>query len=188
MPVAILNDDAITDEWIDTVVTFVGYGITSSGGFDSGIKRTTDNALVRYTSNLLYAFDETSGTCQGDSGGPSFQATDEGYLEQVGITSFGGQRCEEGEHGHTRVDVFIPWILDIAPDTLTEPPPDDVGPGGSGTGGPGFLNWGVTNPVNGVGGRFSKFEGGDGGGCSTAPGGPMALGWLMLAALGMRRR
>ncbi len=188
MPVAILNDDPVVDEWVDSTLTFVGYGITSTGGFDSGTKRTTDNALIRYTSNLIYAFDENSGTCQGDSGGPSFRATDEGYLEQVGITSFGGLRCEEGEHGHTRVDVFIPWIKEIAPEVMTEPPPDDVGPGGGGGSGPGFLNWGITDDVNGLGGRFAEPVGGDGGGCSTAPGAPLALGWLSVLALWSRRR
>jgi secreted trypsin-like serine protease len=188
MPVVILNDQAVEDSWIDRPLTFVGYGITSTGGFDSGTKRTTDNPLVRYTSNLIYAYDPDSGTCQGDSGGPSFVTTDEGYLEQAGITSFGGMRCEEDEHGHTRVDVFMPWILDLVPDALTEPPKDGTGPGGGGGDGPGFLNWGITDDVNGIGGRFTEPVGGDGGGCTTAPGGAPALGGLALCALAFRRR
>lgn len=72
----------------------VGYGITASDAFDSGIHRMGDAKLLKlkpYGKNII-EIGNPSGSCQGDSGGPFLTTQNEEYVVS-GITSFGGQTC-----------------------------------------------------------------------------------------------
>ena len=100
----------------------VGYGDTSGGADDAGIKRQTMTTLRYVDPGILYYCDTVSGgfcsttshnTCQGDSGGPTFM-TIGGVEVVVGITSFGDPDCTQ-YGASTRVDIFAesfidPWI------------------------------------------------------------------------------
>ncbi len=72
----------------------VGYGITASDAYDSGIHRMGDAKILKlkpYGRNIL-EIGNPSGSCQGDSGGPFLTTQNEEYVVS-GITSFGGQTC-----------------------------------------------------------------------------------------------
>jgi len=96
-------------------LTLVGYGVTSYGMNDSGIKRTAKNQIHSMNS-VDFAFIGTGGTigstCSGDSGGPAF-ATVGGKEVQVGVTSRGAMPCGT-KAIDTRVDVFASWISQTA--------------------------------------------------------------------------
>lgn len=54
------------------------------------------------------------GTCLGDSGGPMIYMQKDGSWIQIGITSFGRERCELGyPNGFTRVNFYNRWIESI---------------------------------------------------------------------------
>jgi uncharacterized protein (TIGR03382 family) len=106
-----LNDQPVTDDWIDTPITFVGYGITRTGGGDSGTKRVAAVPLVGYARDRVFAFNGSQSTCQGDSGGPGMLFSGDGYV-QISVTSYGAVPCGSGNTGHMRVDYFMNWIRD----------------------------------------------------------------------------
>ncbi len=87
----IRNDPA---EVVGDMGKIVGYGITASDAFDSGIHRMGDAKILKlkpYGRNIL-EIGNPSGSCQGDSGGPFLTTQNDAYVVS-GITSFGGQTC-----------------------------------------------------------------------------------------------
>lgn len=122
-----LNEDPITEDWIDTQVTFIGFGITRTNGTDGGVKRIGDVPLVDFQRDRILAFDGNQSTCQGDSGGPGIVFTADGYV-QISITSYGAVPCGAGNTGHMRVDHFLEWIIEQGVDVTTRPgsPPSFV--------------------------------------------------------------
>ncbi len=90
----------------------VGYGITYTGGYDSGTHRWGNaKVLTRDTGKKLIEVGNPSGTCQGDSGGP-FLTTQNGMLVVSGITSFGGQTCYADRDGwDTWTIQYRDWIV-----------------------------------------------------------------------------
>jgi uncharacterized protein (TIGR03382 family) len=115
-----LNEDPITDDWIDTPITFVGFGITRTGASDSGIKRVAAVPLTGYERDRVFAFNGNQSTCQGDSGGPGMVFVGSGYA-QISITSYGAVPCGAGRTGHMRVDHFLPWIRQQGVEVSTRP-------------------------------------------------------------------
>lgn len=186
-PLMVLNDASMDDTWVGEPITFVGFGVTSTNGSDSGIKRMVVNDLESVEESIYYGYDDDSGTCFGDSGGPSLLTTEEGF-EQVGVTSFGeGADCGSWRHGHTRVDVYLDWIRGRVPKVLVEPPVVDEG-GAGGDGEFGWLDWNVGDPVQGLGARFPDPAAAGRTGCQVGTGAPgfgSALGVLLF---GVRRR
>ncbi|HNT26821.1 MAG TPA: S1 family peptidase [bacterium] len=90
-PYGIRNDPA---EVVGDEGKIVGYGITASDAFDSGIHRMGDSKILKlkpYGKNIL-EIGNPSGSCQGDSGGPFLTTQNDAYVVS-GITSFGGQTC-----------------------------------------------------------------------------------------------
>lgn len=72
-----------------------------------------------YTPNHLCAFKGTNGGCPGDSGG-GFFFLNKGRQFQIGLTSFGGH-CDGYENRpmvFTRVDKYLPWIMNITKSSL----------------------------------------------------------------------
>ena len=109
-------------------VELVGWGITSGGGEDAGIKRHVTSRLDQMEDNLLLVGNSQSNTCSGDSGGPAF--LDVGGAQQViGVTSFGDVDCAI-QGVDTRVDAFLDFIA------ANGDPGTDPGGGGGGLGEP----------------------------------------------------
>lgn len=122
-----LNEVVPTDTWIGEYIDYVGWGVTSDNGWDSGIKRYT--AIPYNTSDemFLYSYDPNTNLCSGDSGGAAMRWVEgEGYY-LVGVNSFvfsvqGSDPCVGGASGATRIDVYFDWIRQYVP----EPPPPVV--------------------------------------------------------------
>lgn len=115
-------------------VTLVGYGITATGAYDSGVKRIAVNKVSSLNNlNLLYTGtgNGTGNICSGDSGGPAF-ATIEGREVQVGVHSWGQDPCGTLS-ASMRVDRYVGWLREIsdgdvsidgaAPEFVDEEPP-----------------------------------------------------------------
>jgi hypothetical protein len=117
-----LNSDRVDSSWVETDITYVGFGITSDSGSGSGTKRTVDVPIYEYYSGLIITWDSEGGAniCSGDSGGAALR-DDGGTMELVGINSFGFMisgssrvLCDspDAAAGITRVDAVLGWIED----------------------------------------------------------------------------
>lgn len=168
-PVAV-GTDAVHDGWLGADLRWVGFGVTTDGGDDQGVKRRADIPLVWYDAELLVGYDPDDGqnVCSGDSGGGVLKPEGSGW-RLVGINAFvavaeGGdpsRACAEGYGGATRVDVHLDWLASqTGLDTFEDTGGRDAG----------------TRP-------FSREEGG----CSAAPIRAPGAG-LALAALAVLRR
>ena len=106
-----INTDTINATWVNTELQMVGFGITSTNGQDSGVKRTADMPIYDFDSDFVYLYDaaESQNICSGDSGGAAL-GTISGGLELVGVNSFTFGDCESWYSGATRVDQYISWI------------------------------------------------------------------------------
>jgi hypothetical protein len=103
-----LNPDPVDAGWLDTPLTFVGFGLTASGGSGAGVKRHADVPIIGVTDEMVLTYDGEHSTCQGDSGGPG--VVHKGGYTQVAITSWGVE-CGAAAAGAMRVDTYLPWIL-----------------------------------------------------------------------------
>lgn len=107
-------------------LNFVGFGITSGQGYDSGVKRSVTMALKNLEATTFSYGETRRNTCSGDSGGPAF-LTVGGVPQVAGVTSYGDMSCRQ--YGvDTRVDVFRAWIdtlvgADAGTPSPQEPPP-----------------------------------------------------------------
>jgi MYXO-CTERM domain-containing protein len=175
-----LSDARPGNHWRDEDLTFVGFGVTSDNGDDSGVKRTIDLPFYEWDDYFLYVVDPEGGNlCSGDSGGGGFKSNEEGVLALAGVNSFvfatqeGGQGCEGGGAGATRVDTHLEWFDEYVDwDTLL--PPEEEEPD----------NWVDTGFEATSGNSFSD-EGLSAGGCacSATPGPRRGFGWMVLVGL-----
>ncbi|HKE13598.1 MAG TPA: trypsin-like serine protease [Kofleriaceae bacterium] len=105
---AALRQAPLTAADVGSPIELVGWGITSGGGDDSGIKRHVTSSLGDFDDKLILVGNSQTNTCNGDSGGPAF--LDAGGGQQViGVTSFGDTDCAI-EGVDTRVDAFLDFI------------------------------------------------------------------------------
>ena len=114
-----LNGMEPTDEWLDIELSYVGWGLTTDDGNDSGVKRTVDVPFAEANEDFIYTYDPTDqrNICNGDSGGAALLPTSEGPL-LAGVNSHGfnvnggSPDCDRAgaAAGSTRVDVHIDWI------------------------------------------------------------------------------
>ena len=116
MPV---NSDNVTNSWVGDDMRLVGFGITRDHSNDGDIKRTADVPVWGYDSSFIYTYDEADGqnACSGDSGGAGLEIVGSSSFELAGVISFGwaphgGQPCEDGALGLTRVDRYLYWVED----------------------------------------------------------------------------
>ena len=105
---------------INTQVTYVGYGITSSppGGFNHKRRFVTKSIGSLDAYFIEYADPGSSGTCEGDSGGPGLVSV--GGVEMVaGVTSFGDQDCvalgASIRTSSTYTNFIAPYLADMPP-------------------------------------------------------------------------
>ena len=136
---AVVNNEGLTIDWYDQLLTFVGFGITYDDANDSGTKRETDIPIDNYDVQYVYSEDRLSNVCSGDSGGAAFETLEDGSLELVGVNAFvygnngpDGPVCADGGNGATRIDMHIDFITGYVPDILLGV--DDPGGGGNGNG------------------------------------------------------
>jgi secreted trypsin-like serine protease len=126
-------------------VTTVGFGKTATAGQGiAGVEYAVEQTSVACgpalggSDTFLLCFSQVTGkgTCSGDSGGPSF-ANIGGQATQVGITSFGDDKCAQFG-GITRVDAERAFLLEHVPELADSSPPagsasGSDSPSGSGT-------------------------------------------------------
>jgi secreted trypsin-like serine protease len=172
-----LGPDPVEQSWVGQELRFEGYGITTDGAEDMGIKRYADIPLRQYDLELLYGYDPDDGqnVCQGDSGGATLRATAGGDWELVGVNSFVGlwkgqeglDPCADGFVGATRLDTHLDWLTTNSNGEIEVEAADDTGDGGG-----------------------SYWGGKDNGFCAAAPTGARGLSLLALAtgAALLRRR
>lgn len=71
-------------------------------------------------SDLMICVDprDSVSVCSGDSGGPLVQRGDDGYLYQIGVTSWVATRCgtDRAASGYVGVRYFADWIDDVIAD------------------------------------------------------------------------
>ena len=112
-----LNTDRVTSGWVGDDLTYVGWGITTDSGSDSGTKRYAMMPVYDYDTQFIYSYDgpDDQNLCSGDSGGASLETVGSGY-ELAGVNSFvfsyesSSTACIGGGAGVTRVDQHIDWI------------------------------------------------------------------------------
>ncbi len=180
---AVIGQDCVLDELVDgATATIVGYGAVDKHGASyvdelmMGTVSITDHDCSQTERGCipevspggeLGAGGDGTDTCYGDSGGPIFLESDHGsYL--VGITSRGWDdvTVDCGQGGiYVRPDAVLDWIEEASGWALAEP---DCSGGAS----PAEPTEDGPLPV---------------GGCSSVPGAPWALGFVMPLALLVRR-
>jgi V8-like Glu-specific endopeptidase len=115
----VVNDEPLNNSWVGETLTYVGYGITSDGGYDSGVKRFGKIDIFDYDGNEVYAYDSVVNLCSGDSGGAALETTSAGDYEIVGVNSnvysvsgdpTPSTPCDGGGSGAQRVDKELAWI------------------------------------------------------------------------------
>jgi predicted outer membrane repeat protein len=104
-----LNSKLLTTDIIGSSVVVLGYGVTSGGGSDTGVKRVAQITIDHLDTALIGASQATPGTCGGDSGGPVFVYDADGFPVVVATTSFGDGTCQAGS-SYSRVDAALPFI------------------------------------------------------------------------------
>ncbi len=177
-----LNEEAPSSEWLDEPLTYVGWGVTSDNGYDSGIKRYAEIPYYEHDDQFIYAYDPGgSNVCFGDSGGAGLVGNPEQGYAVAGVNSFIYPTCVGGYSGATRVDQYIDWIAESVPleeniFTAEDVVLEELLAGGSGEDGDTVL------PGDG-----SSSDDESSGGCTVAPvGGSMSM--VLLGALAVWRR
>jgi hypothetical protein len=113
LPVSIVKD-TVDETWVNTDVTFVGYGFIENtggegGGRGSGTQRFVEQQIAAVTDYSIRMVDNGRGTCQGDSGGPGLVGTTSAY-SQISVTSNGSVPCGTGFSEATRVDHYRSFL------------------------------------------------------------------------------
>ncbi len=179
--VMIVNDETPDEDWVGTKLTFVGYGITSDNGRDSGTKRKTKIPVIQTDDQYLMSYDPSTNVCSGDSGGAALEKTEDGF-EIAAVNSFVYGGCVGGQNGATNIASFLKFLENHVPEVLYEVPVEVVA-------GAGAASLDVAGPVPGIGPRWEDRVGaGSTGGCDQSSGAPIALWWTALALIAGRRR
>jgi len=106
--------DSLADVAEGEAVTSVGFGVTSSAGAGSGVKRSAPLQVDTVSDMFLISYSTTNpdsaNVCSGDSGGPQYHLDGEKWT-QWAVHSWADQSCSSMS-GSTRTDVVAEWILD----------------------------------------------------------------------------
>ena len=109
-----IAEDSIADLAVGASVTSIGFGVSSSAGTGSGIKRSAELTVDRIDDTFVYSNsatnDNSANVCSGDSGGPQVYWDGERWV-QWAVHSWADQSCL-AQSGSTRVDTISPWIMD----------------------------------------------------------------------------
>jgi len=103
--------------WRGDDLDLVGWGVTTDGAQDAGLKRTVTVPYETHDAQFIYVWSPGTNVCQGDSGGAMLRRTDDG-LRLVGVHSFvfSGSAsvppCAEGGSAATRTDQIVDFLAD----------------------------------------------------------------------------
>lgn len=177
------------DDDIGVEMTSIGFGITSSAGAGSGVKRSVGITLDEIDGMFLYSENDTRDgegqICSGDSGGPQVVELDDGRVEQWAVHSWGDSQCLYLS-GSTRVDIVYDWITDHVEDVHGSRDYCEInGRYGDGTCDT-FCEGEDPDCVEED--AVADAEDEDKGRCSSVPGGALALPGLLAGLLVARRR
>lgn len=106
----------------DAQLGLVGYGMTDPDQFVAGRKTQGQATIVEVGEHEVFLSKPgEQQNCFGDSGGPGFLDVD-GNRRLAGIVSRGPDSNERCDHGgiDTRVDAYLPWIMETAPQLCEE--------------------------------------------------------------------
>ena len=113
-PALLRRRELTEDEHEGFELVSVGFGVTTGGGEDGGIKRsaplTIDQLFEQFIISDSWTNENEANICSGDSGGPQIEVTD-GRLIQWSVHSWGDSNCT-ATSGSTRTDLLYEWILD----------------------------------------------------------------------------
>lgn len=126
-----LMSRSIGDADVGASLRLIGWGLTTGGAADSGIKRHAVSSLYEYDDLLVQVGGPGSNTCSGDSGGPSVMAMS-GTEVIVGVTSFGDVECAQVGVS-VRVDAYLDWIEQVTEGEVVAGSPPPAGGGDPGT-------------------------------------------------------
>ncbi len=173
----VVNDEMPDETWVDTDLTFVGFGITTDNGGDSGTKRKTKITVTDSDDQYIYSYSPGTNVCNGDSGGAALEKTPDGW-EVSGINAYVTPGCVGGSNAATNVAAFLDFVTEHVTPNFEPPEPDLGGDGG--------LGLGVARDLDGN--PFLGERAGSGAqlGCSTTSGSPS--GWFVLLGLLLMRR
>ena len=112
-PAMPINTDFVNGSWVGEELQMVGYGVTSTDGEDSSIKRTADMYIEEVYQEIIMMEDasEQQNVCSGDSGGAALSNAS-GSWELIGVNSFTYGNCESWQAGIIPVDRYISWMQD----------------------------------------------------------------------------
>lgn len=109
-PLVVPNERGLTQEDEGRDIRLVGFGETSFGAGDYGVKRQVASVLNGVSSRIMYVGSVSANTCKGDSGGPTFTDFGDGEGEvQIGVTS--RSRDCAPDSVKTRVDRFVDDVV-----------------------------------------------------------------------------
>lgn len=184
-------------------IDIVGYGLTSSGGNDYGVKHDASTTITQAaTYEFIVGGSTQPKNCQGDSGGPAFQNLG-GTPRIVGVVSRSAAQqvtdCSKGGID-TRVDPYLSWIhsqvtnipcgsglSEACATTDVDAGPSGPGAPDAGNGNPADFDAGAIDP--GAGGDAGEgVDPGDGGGCNSGTGGAGLFAGCLALLLVIRRR
>ena len=113
----VVNGAPPSGEWRGDELELVGWGVTTDGAQDAGLKRTVTVPYETHDAQFIYVWSPGTNVCQGDSGGAMLRRTDDG-LRLVGVHSFvfsdsaSMPPCAEGGSAATRTDQIVDFLAD----------------------------------------------------------------------------
>ena len=107
-PLVTPSDTPLTQDDEGRDIRLVGFGETSFGAGDFGVKRQVASVLNGVSSRIMYVGSAAANTCKGDSGGPTFTDLGDGEV-QIGVTSRSHDCAPDSVK--TRVDRFVDEVV-----------------------------------------------------------------------------
>ncbi|MCP4603887.1 MAG: S1 family peptidase [Proteobacteria bacterium] len=111
--------DRVTDEWLGSFATLVGFGYTESG--EIGDRLFLSEPIVEITPTTVIVDGKgESGACTGDSGGPLLLHDENGTIRIIGVLIQGSSDCL-GIDIYSRTDVLDDWISSTIDNAMENP-------------------------------------------------------------------
>lgn len=132
---AVWNRQSLGPEIEDSLLTYVGYGVSQSSASDAGTRRSTSVPVLRLTANAIWGYhgdiEAPKGFCVGDFGGPAILEVDgqpiiAGVNAEVLLDGNSKDPCK-GYGISVRTDIHAGWVQELTLG-LIDTGPLDSGP------------------------------------------------------------